>query len=70
MLVLSRRRNEAIVLPGLNVTIRVAAVKGGAVRLGIEAPSHVDVFREELLGRARPGNTRSAEPPCPVSAAG
>src|SRR6516165_804729 len=32
VLVLSRRINESIVLPGRNVTIRVVAVKGGQVR--------------------------------------
>ena len=52
MLVLSRRLNEKIVLPGLNVTIQVVAVKGGAVRLGIEAPPDVQVVREELLDQS------------------
>jgi carbon storage regulator CsrA len=36
-------------VPGLNVTIRVVAVKGDAVRLGIEAPKDIVVMREELL---------------------
>ncbi len=49
MLVLSRRLNEKIVLPGLNVTIEVLAVKGNAVRLGITAPDGVRIVREELL---------------------
>jgi carbon storage regulator len=51
MLVLSRRLNEKIVLPSLNLTIQIVAVKPGMVRLGIEAPAEVKVFREELLGR-------------------
>jgi carbon storage regulator CsrA len=50
MLVLSRRLKEKIVLPGLNVTIEVLAVKGNAVRLGITAPGGVSIVREELLG--------------------
>ena len=49
MLVLSRRLYEAIVFPGLGITIRVVHVKGGAIRLGIEAPKEVAVLREELL---------------------
>jgi carbon storage regulator len=65
MLVLSRRVSEKLVLPELGLTITVLAVKGGAVRLGIEAPTQVTVLREELLQRdgspvadpaTRPGN--------------
>jgi carbon storage regulator CsrA len=52
MLVLSRRLNERIVLPGLGITIEVVAVKPGVVRLGIEAPPDVPVFREEVLDRS------------------
>ena len=49
MLVLSRRLNQKLVLPGLNVTVQVVAVKNGVVRLGVEAPPDVQVLREELL---------------------
>jgi carbon storage regulator CsrA len=49
VLVLSRRLNEKIVLPGLGVTVQVVAVKNGVVRVGIEAPPEVRVLREELL---------------------
>ncbi len=53
MLVLSRRPHEKIVLPGLGVTIMVTAIQGGAVRIGIEAPSDVQVMREELLDQSQ-----------------
>ena len=49
MLVLSRRLNEKLVLPGLNITVQVVAVRNGVVRIGIEAPPQVQVLREELL---------------------
>jgi two-component system, OmpR family, response regulator len=52
MLVLSRRLNEKLVFPTINAAVRVVSVKPGVVRLGIEAPDSVPVFREELLGRA------------------
>jgi carbon storage regulator CsrA len=49
MLVLTRRPNESIVFSGLGVTVRVIEVRGNSVRLGIEAPPSVRVFRAELL---------------------
>lgn len=49
VLVLTRRLRESIVIPGLNVTIRVVAMKGGTVRIGIEAPPDVPIMRGELL---------------------
>ena len=51
MLVLSRKENEKIVLPTLNVAIEVVAVKGRTVRLGIAAPKDVPVMREEIQDR-------------------
>jgi carbon storage regulator len=51
MLVLSRRLNEKVVLPGLFVTVQVLSIKAGSVRIGIEAPPHVTILREEILNR-------------------
>jgi carbon storage regulator len=62
MLVLTRRLNEAIVIPELGITIRVSAINGNAVRIGIEAPRDVAVYREELLAQV---STRK-EPTSPV----
>ena len=50
MLVLTRRVNERIVI-GDDVTVTVLEVRGDQVRLGIEAPRDVKVFREEVLQR-------------------
>jgi carbon storage regulator CsrA len=61
MLVLSRRRNEKIVLPGLGATIQVLDIRHGTVRLGIVAPPDVTVLREELVGKPR-RNTGPKEP--------
>lgn len=62
MLVLSRRVNETIVLPSLNVTIRVVAIRPGVIRLGIEAPPEVPIWREELQDRVREGRAHGAWP--------
>jgi carbon storage regulator CsrA len=48
MLVLTRRLNEKIVLPSLNITIQIVDVQKGRVRIGIEAPANVAIVREEL----------------------
>ena len=54
MLVLSRRLLEKIVLPGLGITIQVVAMKAGVVRIGVEAPPDVPIFREEIVNRTQP----------------
>ena len=48
MLVLSRKLNQEIHI-GENVIVRVLAIKGNQVRLGIVAPAEVPVMREEIL---------------------
>ena len=53
MLVLSRRIEEKIVLPGLGVTLQVLSIKGNTVRLGVEAPLDVKILREELLSQSQ-----------------
>ncbi len=47
MLVLSRKKNERIVIGG-NITIMVIEVRGDKVRLGIDAPRDVPVHRQEV----------------------
>jgi carbon storage regulator CsrA len=51
MLVLSRKKNEKIVVPTLGVTIEVIAVSPSTVKIGISAPPDVDVARAELPRR-------------------
>ncbi|WP_029407114.1 carbon storage regulator CsrA [Thiomicrorhabdus sp. Milos-T2] len=48
MLVLTRRENESFVI-GDNIRLTILAVKGGQVRVGIDAPKDVMIHREELL---------------------
>lgn len=49
MLVLTRKLGEEIVLPGLNVSIRLVAVCGKRIRLGVSAPQSVRVLRHEFI---------------------
>ncbi len=47
MLVLSRKRDEQLVIAE-NIVITVVEIRGGKVRLGIEAPQDVPVHRREI----------------------
>ena len=47
MLILSRKLNEQIVI-GDQIVITVVAIRGGNVRLGIDAPTEVPVHRQEV----------------------
>ena len=48
MLVLSRKRNESIVIDG-SIVITVVEIRGDKVRLGIEAPREVSIHRQEIF---------------------
>jgi len=47
MLVLSRKKNESIIIND-NITVTVIEIRGDKVRLGIEAPKDVTVHRREV----------------------
>lgn len=49
MLVLSRKRDEALVFPALGIEVRVLEIRWDRVRIGIEAPANVRVLRDELI---------------------
>jgi carbon storage regulator len=48
MLVLTRKLNQRIIIDG-EIVVTVVKLDRNQVRLGIEAPGHVPVFREEIL---------------------
>jgi len=59
VLILSRRLNEKIVI-GDDIVISVVEVRGDQVKLGIEAPRNVKVFREEVFVAIQEENRRAA----------
>jgi carbon storage regulator len=61
MLVLTRRLDEEIILND-NIRIRVLAIKGDKVRLGITAPPSVSVDRLEVHERRRAAAVCEPEP--------
>jgi carbon storage regulator len=61
MLVLTRQVGEEICI-GEDIRVRVVALRGGQVRIGIEAPRTVPVYREELLQAVRAANELASRP--------
>jgi carbon storage regulator len=59
MLVLSRQRDESIII-GDNVQITVVDIRGDKVRLGIEAPADITVHRKEVFDAIQRENRRAA----------
>ncbi len=52
MLILTRRVGEALMI-GDDISVTVLGVKGGQVRVGVNAPRDVVVHREEIYERIR-----------------
>ena len=59
MLVLSRRANQSIVI-GDDIVVTVLDVRGDQVRLGIDAPRHLAVHREEVYAQIQAENQAAA----------
>jgi carbon storage regulator len=67
MLVLSRKRDEQIII-GQDIVVTIVEIRGDKVRLGIEAPSHVPVHRQEVyLHLKQHSQSESPKPDTPVS---
>jgi len=59
MLVLSRQRDESIII-GDNVQITVVDIRGDKVRLGIVAPAEIPVHRKEVYDAIKRENLKAA----------
>lgn len=55
MLALSRKKNEAIIINN-NIEITVLEVKGEQVKIGINAPKEVPVYRKEVYAQIQESN--------------
>lgn len=58
MLILSRRADEAV-LVGEDIRLVVLSTDGETVKLGIEAPPHVSILREEIVVEIADENRRA-----------
>ncbi|MDR1099132.1 MAG: carbon storage regulator CsrA [Treponema sp.] len=60
MLILSRKINEKIMI-GEDISISIIEVRGDQVRLGVDAPKTVKVFRQEVFDAIKAENKAAAE---------
>lgn len=60
MLILTRKPDQSILIDG-DITITVLSVDGDRVKLGIRAPAHISVLREEVRRAVGGENRRAAE---------
>lgn len=60
MLVLSRQRDESIII-GDNIVVTVVDVRGDKVRLGIDAPREVSVHRREVYEAIQRENQQASQ---------
>ena len=52
MLVLTRREDQQVLLPGLGVSMKVLQISGKNIRMGFDAPRHIRIVRGELAEMA------------------
>lgn len=60
MLVLSRKTNQSIMI-GDGIEIRIVDIKGDHVRIGINAPKQVSVYRKEVYDEIKSQNIAAAQ---------
>ncbi len=60
MLVLTRREGESLRI-GTSVRVTVVALAAGQVRIGVEAPDDIMVYREEVIRRLEAENREAAQ---------
>ena len=67
MLALSRKVNESIIL-GNDIEITILEIKGDQVKVGVNAPKAIPIYRKELYLQIQQSNKEAAGEDVPVEA--
>ncbi len=62
MLVLTRKLNQTIVIQD-NIFVKIVEIADGSVKIGIDAPKEILIYREEVFDEIQKENKRAAELP-------
>lgn len=61
MLILSRKMNQKIKI-GEEITVTIIEIRGDQVKIGVEAPKNVKVFRQEIFNAIQTENQAAVSP--------
>ena len=68
MLVLTRKKEQALMI-GDNIEVRILDIQGDQIRLGVEAPKNVKVYRKEIYLEIQEENMNAAKHAARIPAA-
>jgi carbon storage regulator len=60
MLILTRKKDESIIING-NIQIQIISIEEGKVKIGIEAPKDIEIFRNEVFDKIQSSNVEAAQ---------
>lgn len=60
MLVLTRKAGDGIII-GDDITIKIIEIKGGGIRIGIDAPKECKIYRQEVYERISEENREALQ---------
>lgn len=61
MLILTRKKDESIIING-NIEIQIMSIEEGKVKIGIEAPKDIEIFRSEVFEKIEAANQEASKP--------
>lgn len=62
MLALTRKKDEALILNN-NIEIRILDIRGDQIKIGIEAPREISIYRKEIYLQIQEANKESMSTP-------
>lgn len=61
MLILTRKAGESIIIDD-KILVKIVDIQGGQIRVGIEAPSSIDIYRKEIYDKIHSALTKINNP--------